>query len=532
MKRIVALMLTFFMFHYSGYNQQPFEIVIEPFQINGLNGLQAYAFGQSQGKWLVVGGRLDGLHKRQPFASFDTLGNNNKLFVVDPVAEQVWSASISSLPIDIQEQLSATNMEFHQDGPYLYILGGYGYDHASSSKKTFDNLMAIDVPAVINAVQNNSILVPYFRQIAHSDFAVTGGHLKKINHTYYLLGGNRFDGDYNPMGMPTYTQQYTNAVRRFTITDDGVNLTVNHLSGFYDSTNLHRRDYNALAQIRPDGSEGITMFSGVFQPVLNLPYLNCVEVDSTGIQSNTTFQQHYNHYHCASIPLYAASSQEMHTVFFGGIAQFYDSAGVMVQDNDVPFVKTIARVTRNATGIMSEHLLPVSMPGYLGSASEFIPVEDIPTYSNEVIKLDSLTNDSTLLGYIYGGISSPNKNIFAGNGSATSSASQVIYKVFLLKNNLSGIPNPASNSSNEIGLVAYPVPGKNPLNLQFHLTKSVPVKVLVQNQFGEMLFTQNYRELKAGLQTLLVETDQLKNEPVVLITLIIQHKKYTLKVIR
>ena len=110
MKRIVALMLTFFMFHYSGYNQQPFELVIEPFQINGLNGLQAYAFGQSQGKWLVVGGRLDGLHKRQPFASFDTLGNNNKLFVVDPIAEQVWSASISSLPIDIQEQLSATNM--------------------------------------------------------------------------------------------------------------------------------------------------------------------------------------------------------------------------------------------------------------------------------------------------------------------------------------------------------------------------------------------------------------------------------------
>ena len=49
----------------------PFNINIEPLNITGLGGLQAYAFGQHNGKWLIIGGRLDGLHRRQPFAAFD-----------------------------------------------------------------------------------------------------------------------------------------------------------------------------------------------------------------------------------------------------------------------------------------------------------------------------------------------------------------------------------------------------------------------------------------------------------------------------
>ena len=45
--------------------------------------------------------------------------------------------------------------------------------------------------------------------------------------------------------------------------------------------------------------------------------------------------------------------------FFGGIAQYYDSLGILVQDNNVPFVKTIARVTRDASGTMAEYKLPI-----------------------------------------------------------------------------------------------------------------------------------------------------------------------------
>ena len=66
----------------------PFKILLKPFNIPGLSGAQAYAFGQHNGKWLIIGGRLDGLHRRQPFASFDAAGHNNLLTVVDPVTKQ------------------------------------------------------------------------------------------------------------------------------------------------------------------------------------------------------------------------------------------------------------------------------------------------------------------------------------------------------------------------------------------------------------------------------------------------------------
>ena len=89
-------------------------------QIPNLDGLQAYAFGQDNGKWLLVEGRLDGLHERQPFAAFDVAGNNNNLIVVDPQTKQIWSMGLTSLLTAIQEHLSSTNMEFHQSGDTLY----------------------------------------------------------------------------------------------------------------------------------------------------------------------------------------------------------------------------------------------------------------------------------------------------------------------------------------------------------------------------------------------------------------------------
>ena len=237
-------------------------------------------------------------------------------------------------------------------------------------------------------------------------FAVTGGVLNKINTTYYLTGGQKFMGRYNPTGPnhgPGFVQLYTNAIRKFKINDNGVSLSVTHLPSTVDAVNLHRRDYNVVPQILPTGEEGITAFSGVFQVGADLPYLNCVNIDSMGYNVNNAFAQYYNHYHCARIPLYSATQNQMHTVFFGGIAQYYDSLGTLVQDNNVPFVKTIARVSRNANGIMSEYKLPIEMPALLGAGSEFIPVEGLSHYANDVLKLDDFTADTTLLGYVFGG---------------------------------------------------------------------------------------------------------------------------------
>jgi hypothetical protein len=172
----------------------PFDVYLEPVNINGLGGLQSYAFGQHNGKWLIVGGRLDGLHRRQPFAAFDVAGNNNQIIVIDPITQQKWATPTSSLSIALQEQLSSTNIEFHQEGNSLYLIGGYGYHTATTTRKTFDNLTAINVSGLINAVISGNPIASYFKQISDPLFAVTGGHLKKINNTFYLVGGNKFDG--------------------------------------------------------------------------------------------------------------------------------------------------------------------------------------------------------------------------------------------------------------------------------------------------------------------------------------------------
>lgn len=509
----------------------PFNIYLEPMNISGLGGLQSFAFGQHNGKWLLVGGRLDGLHRRQPFAAFDIAGNNNQLIVIDPVTQQKWTAPIASLSVALQEQLSSTNMEFHQEENYLYIIGGYGYNTASAARKTFDNLTAIDVPAVINAVINATSFTSYFRQISDVQFAVTGGHLKKINNTFYLIGGNKFDGNYNPMGNPTYTQVYTNAIRKFNLTDDGTTVAITHLPTITDATNLHRRDYNAVPQILPNGAEGITVFSGVFQPTVDLPFLNCVIIDSASYAVNNTFQQYYNHYHCAVLPLYSSSNNEMHNVFFGGIAQYYDSLGVLVQDNNVPFVKTIARVTRNSAGTMAEYKLPVDMPSLLGAGAEFIPIASVPQFNNEVFKLDDFTADSTLVGYIYGGISSTAANIFFTNTGTQSSASSQIFKVYVINNSTVGVHDLNEQSIGTLKIQVFPNPNDGNFVVKFNLNKIAETKISIYSINGKKIEERVLTNLVLGENTFQRKIKNLDLGGTYILTIETPYEKATQKII-
>jgi hypothetical protein len=200
------------------------NIVIEPMTIADLGGIQSYSFGQWDNKWLIVGGRLDGLHRRQPFASFDIAGHNTLLIVVDPINKKKWTASISSLSNTLQEQLKSTNMQFYQDGKFLYLTGGYGYSDIQKDHTTFSNLTAIDVSETINAIISGKSFTSFFRQITDSKLQVTGGRLEKIGNTYYLVGGNKFIGRYNPMGPnngPGFIQEYTEQVKKFQIVDNG-----------------------------------------------------------------------------------------------------------------------------------------------------------------------------------------------------------------------------------------------------------------------------------------------------------------------
>ena len=493
------------LFIYTAYSQKdPFDISLEPVEIPGFGGLQSYAYGQSEGKWLIIGGRLDGLHRRQPFASFDQAGHNNQLIVVDPISKQKWTASIASLSIPLQEQLKSTNMEFYQKGKYLYLLGGYGYSATLGDHTTFSNLTAIDVPGTIDAVINNANLESYSRQITDPQFQVTGGRLEKINNTFYLVGGQKFLGRYNPMGPnhgPGFVQTYTDQIRKFNLIDDGKTITVEHLPSLTDSDHLHRRDYNVSPQIMPNGKEGITAFSGVFQKTVNLPFLNCVNIDSVNFQVNDAFTQYYNHYHCANFPIYSESQNEMHTVFFGGIAQYFDSLGILTQNNDVPFVKTIARVSRNSNGVMAEYKLPIEMPTFLGAGSELIINENLPRYPNGVIKYDELTNDTSLIGYIYGGISSTAPNIFWTNEGKQSNASSQIFKVLLSKTGVTGTHDINEHSIGTLQLKVYPNPNDGNFIVKYHLIKTTDVKISLFDIEGKLIESQIFKNQQMGDNT-------------------------------
>lgn len=513
--------------------QTAFQVQLEASSIAGLEGIQSFAYGQSDGKWLIIGGRTDGLHRRQPFASFDAEESNKRLIVVDPVSSQTWSVDLSTLDQALQEQLSATNIQFHQEGNYLYLLGGYGYSNIEGSHTTYGKLCVIDVSNTIGAVMNNTAIAPFFRQFENENFAVSGGHLKKIATNWYLVGGHRFMGSYNPHGPdhgPGFIQEYTNQIRKFKLTDDGINVVVSDYTTITDTLAFHRRDYNLVPQILPDGNEGLTVFSGVFQTDADVPYLNAVEIESGSYSINNQFAQYYNHYHCAVLPMYSAAEKEMNTVFFGGIAQYYDSIGVLVQDNNVPFVRTIANVKRDHTGNLAEFKLPVEMPALLGAGAEFIENPDIPYFPNGVLKLDSLPGDTALAGYIFGGIESTEPNVFWVNTGAESNASNRIYKVKIIKGNTSGAAQLNMQSVNGLQMQVYPNPNEGIFFIKFYLREKSVVNVQITDIDGRIIFNEMMNELKPGENGLRPEIKNLQAGQTFLVTITVGSIKSTQRI--
>jgi len=166
MKHILSLFILMFSIATSAVSQGNFDYTLElnPVNISGLPGLHSYAFAQSNGKWLVIGGRKDGLHARQPFNSFPSAQNNTDIYVIDINTQQYWFTSISSLPTGIKEQLQSTNINFYQDSDTLYLIGGYAFSATENDHVTFPNLTTLVVSDVVDAIINASPIAPYFKQ--------------------------------------------------------------------------------------------------------------------------------------------------------------------------------------------------------------------------------------------------------------------------------------------------------------------------------------------------------------------------------
>ncbi len=520
-----------------GFTQIPqdFEIELEPLTIDGAPGVHSYAIGiDSLGRWLVVGGRIDGLHQRQPFAAFLASDNNKNAFVIDPENEQVWSTSLSVLPASIFEQLQSTNQEFFQRENHLYVIGGYGYSPTVSDHITYSYLTAIDVDGVTNAIINGEAITSFFRQISHPKMAVTGGYVGYLDSVVYLAGGQYFEGRYNPMGPnhgPGFIQEYTDAIRKFKIEDDGNNLEIVDFSEEVDAENLHRRDYNMAPQFFPNGDQGFTMFSGVFQQDVDLPFLNSVDVFPSGYIVNNNFNQYLSQYHSARLPIYDEEHNTMHTIFFGGMSQFtLDINGNLVEDENVPFVKTISRVTRFSDGEMEEVKLDIEMPTLVGSGAEFIPHHGASFIDSEILELDNISQQKSLVGYIYGGIQSTQDNIFFINNGAQSFASNVIFKVFV-NSTTTSTKDFKVKDKNIFNINIYPNPVDSQVVIEYFNPSNGKVKVEMMDLNGKLIQTVfegtstegtqkvlfNMPDVPDGMYFISVENENYKNAKTIFI---------------
>ena len=501
-----------------------YQVQLNPITIPNFPGIHSFAFAQHNGKWLIVGGRIDGIHARQPFNAFPAVSNNTNMYVVDIATNQFWAASVNSLMTPLKEQLQATNFNFYQDDSTLYLIGGYAFSATANDHITFNKMTAVDVPNLINAVIAGAPISSYFKQMTDENLAINGGQLGKIGNTFYLVGGHRFDGRYNPMNGPTFTQTYTNGIKKFTIDNSGAQLSIANYEVIADAVHLHRRDYNLLPQVFPNGELGYTISSGVFQINVDLPFLYPVDIKESGYFPQTNFNQYLSNYHSAHSSLYDANENRMHNLFFGGISQYYYNGTTLAQDTNVPFVNTISRTTRFADGSLQEYQLPETMPSLKGASAEFIPNENLPHFPNEVIKLDEITANEFVIGHIVGGLSSTLANPFTGNQTNITSANATLYEVKLIRNQPLGVQE--INGKNPFTMTVSPNPTETgKVKINFNLAYVTSIDYFVSSLDGKIITDGEITDVKQGENSMNFEIDDIVNQTVI-VTFIFDNKFY------
>lgn len=412
----------------------PFSLQIEAVPMPSVPSIQSAVYAQSGGKWLLFGGRTNGLHNFNPsgLSNFPPTNQNNDIFVIDPATGQTWSMpwSETGLPASVTASLSSSNQEFYQKGNQLYTVGGYSFD-SSMVFTTYDTLSSINVSGLIAAVMNHDNASSLVQQIHDPRFTVTGGEMQPIGGRTYLVFGQNFQGGYS--FPPTGTQIYTDQVESFRILGNGHSLAITGYRAQRDPVDFRRRDYNLGAVVFPNGRQGLTAYGGVFTPDGN-GYRHPIVIGPNGTAHvDLHYQQYFTQYSAARVPLFDARDRAMNTIFFGGISLYhYDFAtGTLSTDTELPFVNDVTTFVQRADGSTQEYMMPSQLPGRYGTEAAFFLAPGVPHYSNGVVKLSQLKAPTTL-GYIYGGIYSTAGD--TTDPSTQTTASNQVFRVTLVPN--------------------------------------------------------------------------------------------------
>jgi hypothetical protein len=431
----------------------PLRISIEQADFSLPSGVQSYVAGTFGGRWLILAGRINGLHGfNNDNSNFPPNQQNSTVFVVDPVQKTVATRSLtapgSGLTQSQVDLLSVTSAQSYQLGNTLYVTGGYGVDTATGNFSTKDALSAIDVPSLIQWVFNASpgdTAAQHIRQIRDPIFLVTGGEMKLgAGGVTMLMFGQNFVGANVISANGTYMEQ----VSRFRIVDDGVSLSVVPLGPLpaLPDPNYRRRDLNIVPLIRDGNDVGWVALSGVFTTA-NGVWTVPVDIATDGTPSMAdpanpaTFKQGMNGYASANFGAYSPSTRQMYTILLGGISFGYFANGAFVTDAELPFINQITTIRHGSDGSVSQYLMSSeypfiastgSNPGnqlLFGARAHLFADGRLPAFGNGVLDLDQLGGSQPrVLGYIVGGIMSTLPNT---NTQSDSAASPYIFKVTL-----------------------------------------------------------------------------------------------------
>jgi hypothetical protein len=482
--------------------QPPFLISIEPVPtVNAAAGFHSFAFAQIGPRWLVVGGRTNGLHGLNANDPFPTEFANNNIVVIDTTTWQIYTSNLSLLPKPVADPLRSTNMEYIQHGDYLYMVGGYGRDSVLNRFVTFPVISRIRVDSMMDAVVNNTSIQPYIKQVSDTNLRICGGELHYFDNRFYLVFGHDFNGRYTNPFAPIYTQVYSNSIKKFTIDEVAGSLQINNYSAVTDTNNFHRRDLNVLPLIQPNGAEALMAYAGVFQKTHDFPYFEPVFIDNSSY-SVLSYTQVMSHYNCASLPVYDSITKKMHTVFFGGISfNDYDpSNNSITQDTLVPFVSDVTCFTLKPGNVCEEAVMPIQLPGLLGSNTKFVVNTNADWYANGVMNLNSLSG-RTLAGYLFGGIRADSPN----NGSL-SVANDTVYRIIIEPDStvsLKKIPEEFSF------LDVFPNPAASKIYIRFQLKEVKDLSFSIYTMNGAKVKEIARQKYKKGTNNLAMDLEGL-----------------------
>ena len=387
--------------------------------------------GSYNGYWLILAGDTQGFH------AFDYSGANRNIYVYNPSTKQLYAESIANTDLaeSVQQQLTSFDQVKIQDGDTLYLAGGYYNTPSSESYVTLQIISSFNVPGIINAVINHSESINQFVNYRTDNpiFKVTGGAFGKINNDLYLAFGQDCEGNY--CGT---SQTYSNTIYKLQMTPSLESITILNSLTSAESTNsgFRRRDYS-LAPFVQNNTQTLLALGGPFNPANNAyPWTNVIAFDDSLNYTNSFLNQQANTYGDATLTI--SSNNMSYVATFSGLGNYYWSQnGILTYDNSSPYGNVLGLISYDSNAQSASEYVNTTpvCTGYSlqscvfnGADAVFIPASTSYYDNRGVLQLDKISG-TTLVGYVYGGITSTNQNVFVA--IPDSSASNQIFAVYV-----------------------------------------------------------------------------------------------------